>query len=160
MSIGNPPPRTGPPPQVAPRDPAVRKQDVLALLATERHVWLSSASGDRPHLVPLAYVWDGVELTLATRAGTRTARNLRASGWARAALGTTRDVVMLQGPVSFTDPATATEGELARFGGLPIDPARVPGMLGLHLRPERIQAWRAMSEIPQRALMVEGRWLA
>ncbi len=74
--------------------------DVCAKLETEVDIWVASASatGDA-YLIPLSFYWDGVSLIVATPEQSRTARNLRRSGWARMALGPTRDVVVLEGPV-------------------------------------------------------------
>jgi hypothetical protein len=50
-------------------------------------------------LVPLSCHWDDSTLTIATPRASRTARNLVRAGWARVALGPTRDVVIIEGPV-------------------------------------------------------------
>jgi hypothetical protein len=49
--------------------------------------------------VPLSYCWDETTLPIATPQASRTAVNLVRAGWARVALGPTRDVVILEGPM-------------------------------------------------------------
>ena len=49
----------------APRSAAQRKADALALLDTERDVWVATASADGvPALVPLGFWWDGATVTM------------------------------------------------------------------------------------------------
>ena len=95
------------------RSRAERKRDTLRELETEVDVWVASAgAGGRANLVPLSFVWDGTALTLALRAWSLTARNLTRAGWGRMALGHTRDVVIVDGPLEVlpigADPALET----------------------------------------------------
>lgn len=86
--------------QLPPRSRSQRKADALDKLRTEVDLWVASASEDaQPYLVPLSYSWDGSKLTVATARASRTAKNLIRSGRARAALGPTRDVVIIEGSV-------------------------------------------------------------
>src|SRR5690349_7507902 len=82
------------------RSTTQRIADVRAKLESEVDIWVASASatGDA-YLLPLSFYWDGESLTIATPKRSRTARNLRRAGWARLALGPTRDVVIVEGPV-------------------------------------------------------------
>lgn len=60
------------------------------------------ASADREgnaYLVPLSFLWNGTTLTVATPEDSLTGRNLHATGRTRLALGTTRDVVIIDGTV-------------------------------------------------------------
>lgn len=147
---------------MTPRSLTQRKADVLHALATEVDAWVASASatGDA-HLVPLSFVWDGACLTLATPAHSRTARNLRRAGIARVALGPTRDVVVIAGPVAVLsrdecDPALA-DAHATRTG---FDPRTEPEeYLYLRLTPRTIQAWREADELPGRTVMRDGVWL-
>src|SRR5690349_19876473 len=67
-----------------------RKADVLAALARNGDLWLATASADgQPHLIAASAWWDGSQLTVATTAGSRTARNLEASKSARIGVGAT-----------------------------------------------------------------------
>jgi hypothetical protein len=147
---------------VAPRSFAERKTDTLAMLASEPDVWVATAdSGGRAHLVPLSLWWDGETVTVTTTATAPTARNAAASGQARLAVGTTRDVVVIDGPVEVVPLADAPEavrtGFLDQCGW---DPAWNDGeWVYLRLRPSRVQAWREADEIDGRTLMRGGRWL-
>jgi hypothetical protein len=138
------------------RDAERRIADVLRTLSTERHLWLATAADGAPHLVPLAYVWDGMELLCATKKANRSVRNLIASSTARVAIGTARDVVLIDAAVTVAAPDGAVP---EAFDSLPLNPARVPGVALLHLRPQRILAWRELSEMPDRVVMANGRWL-
>lgn len=142
-----------------PRDTARRIADVQRTLRTERHLWLATAAGDAPHLVPLAYVWDGTELLCATKKANRSVRNIAASGTARVAVGSARDVVLIDAAVTTADPASAPPEVTAAFDRLPLNPARVPGVALLHLRPRRILTWRELSEMPDRVVMCGGTWV-
>ncbi|MFC4121792.1 pyridoxamine 5'-phosphate oxidase family protein [Nonomuraea zeae] len=142
-----------------PRTSAERRADVLQALAGERHVWLATAGAEGPHLVPLAFAWDGTDVIMMTKRGNRTVTNLRRTGRARAALGTARDVVLIDGPVTLAEPADLPDRVRALFGRLPLNPDQVPGVIALCLRPERVSAWRDLSEIPARTVMSGGHWL-
>src|SRR5829696_3864650 len=80
-----------------PRDRATRKADALAMLATPAvDVWVASASPTgTPHLVPVSLAWVDERAVIAVEGRSVTARNLTSSGVARLAVGSTRDVVMI-----------------------------------------------------------------
>jgi hypothetical protein len=145
-----------------PRTKAQRKADVLAKLSAEvADTWVATADASWPYLVPLTMAWSGGRIVLATDQGTPTARNIVASGQARLALGHTRDVVMVDArwertiPVAHPDPvgdAYAAQNDW--------DPRTAgDGYIFLILRPDRVQAWREVNEIPDRTLMRGGIWL-
>ncbi len=146
----------------APRPLAQRRADTLARLAGDVDVWVATARGDVPHLIPLSFLWDGARLLLATPDGSVTARNLRATGRARLTLGTTRDVVVIEGtaeslPVAAVPAATA-DAFAARTG---FDPRRSAARMAfIWITPRRIQAWREENELPGRELMRDGVWIA
>ena len=139
-----------------------RKTDTLHKLETEVDVWVASAGEDgRANLAPLSFVWHEAALTISVPATSLTARNLSRVGWARMALGPTRDVVMLDGPIEVlaigADPAL--ENAHARATGF--DPREeASAYVYIRLRPERIQAWREAHELAGRRLMEGGAWLA
>ena len=155
------PHRSSPKAQPVPRTTAQRKADVLDQLLNGRHVWIASgnASGDA-HLVPLAFAWDGSHLVMTTRETNKTARNLRRTGRARLALGSTSDVVIIEGPVCFPEQADISPETATAFDKLPLDPRKVSGAVCLRVTPARILAWRSVTEIPHRTVMANGRWLA
>ncbi len=139
-----------------------RVNDVYAKLETEVDIWVASASatGDA-YLIPLSYFWDGVSLVVATPKESRTARNLRRSGWARMALGPTRDVVVIEGPVVeiTVDADNALAEAHAQAAGF--DAREGPGeYVFIRLTPSRIQAWRSPAELSDRDVMRDGRWLS
>ena len=138
-----------------------RRLDTLARLRADVDLWVASASEDGDaYLVPLSYYWDETTLTISTPRSSRTARNLIRAGWARVALGTTRDVVMIEGPVE-TIPIgadAALEDAHARASGF--DPRTLTTeYVYLRITPTTIQAWRESNELDGRDLMLEGRWL-
>jgi hypothetical protein len=143
------------------RSRAERKSDSLRKLETEVDVWVASATADgAANLAPLSFVWYADALTLAMPATSVTARNLMRAGRARVALGHTRDVVLVEGPIDAlpigTDPAL--EDAHARATGF--DPREeAAAFIYIRLRPERIQAWRESNELAERTLMADGAWL-
>lgn len=139
---------------------AQRKADLLALLAREEDAWVASANatGDA-YLIPLSYHWDGTRLVCATLARSKTTRNLRRAGRARAALPSTRDVVIVEGPVAFfptdADPALA-DAFAARLNW---DPRRESQpYVFFTLTPDFIQTWRDVDELTGRTVMRDGIW--
>ena len=144
-----------------PRSRARRRADTLAKLESEVDLWVCSADeSGHAYLIPLSYYWDGRTLTIATPRASRTAVNLTRAGSARVALGRTRDVVIIEGPLEAipigTDPAL--EAAHARAAGFdPRDEAEE--YVYLQITPESIQAWREANELSGRQLMREGKWL-
>ena len=142
------------------RSTAQRVADVRAKLENEVDIWVSSASATgETYLLPLSFYWDGVSLTIATPKKSRTARNLRRAGWARLALGPTRDVVILEGPVHevAVDADDALAEAHARAAGF--DARQDPGYVFIQVKPTRIQAWRNPVELEHRDVMCDGEWL-
>jgi hypothetical protein len=112
------------------------------------------------NLVPLSFYWDGSALTIATPRESRTARNLIRAGWARVALGPTRDVVIVEGPVETIAIGTdrTLEDEHAAAAGF--DPRTLDEeYVYLRITPQSIQAWRESNELDGRQLMRHGEWL-
>jgi hypothetical protein len=146
----------------AERDLATRVEDAKLLISGEVDAWVSSAGEDgRGYLVPLSYYWDGARMTLAVNERSPTARNLRRAGWARVALGPTRDVVIIEGsleifPVEGHDALADAHARAAGFD------ARSSGgpYVFIVLSPETIQTWRSAAELKGRYIMRGGNWLA
>jgi hypothetical protein len=145
-----------------PRDPAQRKADVLAkLTAPVADVWVATAEGDRPFLVPLTAAWHDERIVLSTARTAPAARNLLANGRARLALGHTRDVVLIDAVLE----RTVEVGDSGALGEAYADQndwdPRTAGeaYVFLVLRPTRITAWREVNEIAGRTLMRDGAWL-
>jgi hypothetical protein len=145
-----------------PRRPrAQRRADTLAKLESEVDLWVASADGaGAAYLVPLSFYWDGSTLTLATPIAGRTGRNLIRAGWARVALGPTRDVVIIEGSLEIVPIGSDRELEAAYAAAAGWDPSQEPGVnVYLRLRPETILAWREANELTGRRLMRGGEWL-
>jgi hypothetical protein len=150
---------TGIPPA---RDRATRKADALAMLATPgADVWVATASPTgAPHLVPVSLAWIDERVVVAVEGRSVTARNIAASGVARLALGSTRDVVMIDATLEVT--VDVDEDDLlgaAYAAQADWDPRLSAGYVFLVLRPVRLQAWREVNEMASRALMRDGIWL-
>jgi len=131
-------------------------------LATERNCWLATASPDgAPHLVPVRLDWDGSEVVFTTRSHNVTARNLAASPHAKIAVGLTHDVVLIDAAVSAVfavgaDPQTRSHF-VARTGW---DPGEGGGdWVFVRLAPRTIQVWGPPSEMADRTVFADGRWL-
>jgi hypothetical protein len=146
----------------APRTRTQRKADVLAKLRAQvADTWVATADGDAPHLVPLTMAWFDDRIVLATDQGTPTARNIVANGRARLALGHTRDVVMIDARWERTVPVAHSAAVGDAYAEQNDWDPRTAGdtYVFLILRPDRIQAWREVDEIPDRTVMHDGTWL-
>jgi Pyridoxamine 5'-phosphate oxidase len=138
-----------------------RRIDVLAKLRSDVDLWVASADeAGGAYLVPLSYYWDDSTLTIATPRASRTARNLVRAGWARVALGPTRDVVIIEGPVEAIPIGTDPRLEDAHAAATGFDPRTLADeYVYLRITPHRIQAWREANELAGRQLMRGGEWL-
>jgi hypothetical protein len=143
------------------RSRSQRKADVLAKLRSDVDLWVASADETgRAHLVPLSYYWDGATLTVATLHDSRTGRNLARTGWARVALGPTRDVVIIEGPVEAMPVGTDSGLEDAHAQATGFDARAEPEQyIYLRITPHGVQAWRESNELAGRQLMRRGKWL-
>ena len=138
-----------------------RSADVQAKLDTEVDAWVASASasGDA-YLIPLSFYWDGDKLTVATPKRSRTARNVRRAGRMRVALGPTRDVVVLEGPIEEIPAHADTNLAAAHAKATGFDAREGPDeYVFFRMTPERIQTWRNPAELPDRDVMRGGKWL-
>jgi hypothetical protein len=145
-----------------PRGLGERLRDTRAKLESEVDLWLAtSGSTDGVHLIPLSYLWDGTAFLVSTPRASVTGRNLLADGRVRLSLGSTRDVVVVDGtaePVDIADLAPETGDAFATRTGF--DPRKLDRPYQYFLiRPRRIQAWREENELRGRDLMRDGRWL-
>jgi predicted pyridoxine 5'-phosphate oxidase superfamily flavin-nucleotide-binding protein len=138
-----------------------RTRDVLARLAGETDVWVASAdAGGTPYLVPLWFVRHDEALWLATRPATPTARNLRAVGRARVALGDTLDVVLVDGDAevltSSQVPGAAANAFVEKTGWDPREDAKE--YVWIRVRPRSIEARDGEHEMRDRWVMRDGVW--
>ena len=145
------------------RSTAERVRDTIARLEQDVDAWVATAHpGDgTPYLVPLSFLWDGQALLVSTPTASPTARNLADTGRARVALGTTRDVVMLEGAVVALRAAEVSE-ELGNAFAVQtgFDPRELTtDYTWFRVTPRRVQAWREENELRGRDLMRDGQWL-
>ena len=151
-----------------PRTREQRRVDTLAKLsAPAADVWVATATADAggnasSYLVPLSLAWLDGRVVLATEADSVTARNIVSHGRARLGLGPTRDVVMIDAELEHVYSLDEVPADLARRYAMQADwDPRASGgqMRFLVLRPQRIQAWREVNELPGRTLMRDGAWI-
>jgi hypothetical protein len=145
-----------------PRSRAQRKSDTLEKLGAQVDLWVASADeAGNAHLIPMSHHWDGLTLMVSTPRDSRTGRNLLRAGWARVALGPTRDVVVIEGPVELIEIGADPARENAHAGATGFDPRTLAeDWIYLRIVPDSIRAWREANEIPGRLLMKGGEWLA
>ncbi len=123
-------------------------------------MWVATASAGQPHLVPLSLAWDGAQVILATPAASPTARNAAASGAIRLALGTSRDVTIIEAAadvVACTDaPDQVARCYATRTGSDP----RHEDLPHVYLiaTPPTMQARNSLAEITGRTIMRDGQW--
>ena len=90
----------------------------------------------------------------------RTAENLIRTGWARVALGPTRDVVIVEGPVEAITIGADPELEDAHALAAGFDPRTLAEeYVYLRITPHEIQAWREANELEGHYVMRGGAWL-
>jgi hypothetical protein len=97
-----------------------------------------------------------------SRAANATARNLLARRRARAAVGETRDVIVIDAVVEQAVPAAELPTAVgdAYAGNTGWDPRTLTAPhTYFRLVPVRVQAWREINEIEGRTLMRDGHWL-
>ena len=144
------------------RDLRTRKADVLEALEKQKDVWLASADpAGRPHLIAVSAWWDGDELVIATRAASKTARNLAMNPVVKVARGAPSDAILIDAQVvdsrAVEDSAELCGGFSAAVGWDPREEGE--GWMFYRLRPIRIQAYRGYGELEGRDVMKGSRWL-
>lgn len=142
------------------RTGAERRASTVARLESDADVWVATASADQPHLIPLSLAWDGVHVIMATPAAAPTARNAAASGTVRLALGTSRDVTIIDA-VARVEPCASAPDSIAscyvsRTGWDPSGEEQ-PHVY-LIATPRTMQAWTSVAELSGRTIMRDGRW--
>jgi hypothetical protein len=142
------------------RSAAERYADTVARLERDADVWVATARGDQPHLIPLSVAWDGAHVIMATPAVSRTAQNAAASGTVRLALGTSRDVTVIDARAEVVPCASAPESiagcYVTRTGWDPRHEDQ--SHVFLIATPRIMQAWNSVAEITGRTIMRDGRW--
>jgi hypothetical protein len=133
----------------------------VARLEADDDIWVATAHGDQPHLIPLSFAWDGVRVIMATPSESPTARNAATSGVARLALGTARDITVFDTAAEVV-PCRAASADLAdtyrrRVGWDPRDEEVEHAFL--IATPTMARAWRSVSELEGRTILRNGLWL-
>ncbi|WP_073501934.1 pyridoxamine 5'-phosphate oxidase family protein [Actinacidiphila paucisporea] len=145
-----------------PRSRVERKRNALRLLENEPDLWAATAdAAGVPTLMPLTYLWDGGAVWLSTRPTNPTGANLAASGAVRLCLGTTRDVVHIEGTATAFTADALPDGvgdAFAAKGGW--DPRKDPDRYDFYrVALDQLRAWGTVPELKGRLLMKDGRWL-
>ncbi len=148
----------------SPRNLGRRTRDAKRRLRSERNLWVATASPSGvPHLVPLSHVW--VErisaFLMATPSSTPTARNIEATGIARASFGDTDDVIIVVAEAEITAYTSASPAMVKAFErGVGWGPSgQEDGFSLVTMRPKTILAWNGVDELDGRLLMRNGLWL-
>ncbi|MET8255087.1 pyridoxamine 5'-phosphate oxidase family protein [Micromonospora sp. NPDC005197] len=145
-----------------PRGREERLRDTRRRLENDVDLWVAtSGSPDGVHLVPLSYLWDGSVFLISTPRASVTGRNLVGDGRVRLSLGTTRDVVIVEGAAEPVDTADLGHDRRTAFATRTgFDPSGIAEPYQYFvIRPRRILAWREANELRGRLLMRDGRWL-
>ncbi len=78
-------------------------------LHTDKIIWFATVNGDRPHMVPVWFLWDGTTILIFSKPNTVKVRNIRENSNVMLALETTNegdDVVLIEGEAVLLDPAS------------------------------------------------------
>jgi hypothetical protein len=145
-----------------PRSTAQRIHDLVYRLRTDIDLWLASASPEGvPHLIPLMFLWFEGRVFVATTETSVTVRNLSRRPRARAALGHTRDVILIDGWATLIAADRLHPDIRAAFAAeTGWDAASYEGYCFIELEPEWIGVWREENEMAGRDVMRKGAWLA
>jgi hypothetical protein len=144
-----------------PRYRAQHRRDTEYRFTRDGHCLASASAEGEPYLAPLSFDCDGEALLMATPSDSLTGSNLAATWAVRPALGHTRDVSMIE---ARSRSSRSTHCCSSGLTGSPRRPASTrvswPRRTAGSASPRRVQAWREVSELPDRELMRDGRWLA
>jgi hypothetical protein len=141
-----------------PREVHQRVHDALERLEGDDDLWIATAHGGTPWLVPLSFVWTGAAVLMATLRRSRTYLNLAEDGNARIALGHTRDVLLLDGQVDLPQQLPEQEAD-AVAAATGYDPRTQHDTAYIQFTPRRAHSWRNVAELDGRTIMTDGRWV-
>jgi hypothetical protein len=122
--------------------------------------WVATTSHDRPWLIPLSFLWHEDRLLFATNANSPTAVNIGLVRRVRVALGTVRDVVIIDGDADLAPSATLSSAEVEAYTTKHNSDLRTWADTVIHVAPRRVQAWREENEIAGRTIMRTGVWVS
>ncbi len=78
-------------------------------LQKENIIWFATVHGDRPHLVPVWFLWDGTTILIFSKPNTVKVRDIRKNSNVMLALETDQegdDVVLIEGEAVLLDPGS------------------------------------------------------
>ncbi len=78
-------------------------------LQDEKIIWFATVNGDRPHMVPVWFLWDGTTILIFSKPNTVKVRDIRENSNVMLALETTGegdDVVLIEGEAVLLDPVS------------------------------------------------------
>ena len=144
----------------APRSVDQRIVDTRQRLDHDVDAWVATTSHDRPWLIPLSFLWHEDRLLFATNANSPTAVNIGLVRRVRVALGTVRDVVIIDGDADLAPSATLSSAEVEAYTTKHNSDLRTWADTVIHVAPRRVQAWREENEIAGRTIMRTGVWVS
>jgi hypothetical protein len=144
----------------APRSVDQRIVDTRQRLEHDVDAWVATTSPDRPWLIPLSFLWHEDRLLFATNANSPTAVNIGLVRRVRVALGTVRDVVIIDGDADLAPSATLSSAEVEAYTTKHNSDLRTWADTVIHVAPLRVQAWREENEIAGRTIMRTGVWVS
>src|SRR5450631_1487143 len=97
--------------------------------------------------------------SFATNANSPTTVNIGRVRRVRVALGTVRDVVMIDGVADLAPSATLSSAEVEAYTTKHNCDLRTWADAVIHVAPRRVQAWREENEIAGRTVMRTGVWV-
>jgi PPOX class probable F420-dependent enzyme len=78
-------------------------------LQTDKIIWFATIHGDRPHMVPVWFLWDGSTILIFSKPNALKVRDIRQNSNVTLALQTNNeggDVVVIEGEAVLLDPAS------------------------------------------------------
>ena len=134
--------------------------DTRQRLEHDVDAWVATTSPDSPWLIPLSFLWHEDRLLFATNANSPTAVNIGLVRRVRVALGTVRDVVIIDGDAELAPSATLSSAEVEAYTTKHNSDMRTWADTVIHVDPRRVQAWREENEIAGRTIMRIGVWVS
>ena len=144
----------------APRSVDQRIVDTWQRLDHDVDAWVATTSPDRPWLIPLSFLWDEDRLHFATNANSPTVVNIGLVRRVRVALGTVRDVVIIDGDAELAPSAALPSAAVEAYATKHNSDLRTWADTVIHLAPRRVQAWREENDIAGRTIMRTGVWVS
>ena len=117
-------------------------------LRAARTIWLATTRPDnRPHAVPVWFLWDGQVIEFVADPSSQKGVNLTGQPWSVLHLGDGDDVIIAEGRCAVVEEESAVDSVRARFAAKYVEPvtgvgAEIPPGWAVYQVPvERIVAW-------------------